>query len=116
MSLKLSDATILKLQEKYSYLTNFQSVDPTAPIDPINYRDAGGDNLLHIAAQLGDFNTVELLVKAGLKIDALGEMGFTPLHYAYQNKHSDIVAFLMENGAPQYLINYFGKVTGDYDN
>ena len=116
MSLKLSDADVLQLQEKYSYLTNFQSVDPTAPIDPMNYCDAGGDSLLHIAAQLGDLNTVKLLVRAGLKIDALGEMGFTPLHYAYQRKHVDIVAFLLKNGASQELMNYFGKVPGDYAN
>lgn len=52
--------------------------DSTAPIDPLTYREAGGDHLIHIAAFTGDLRTVELLLDAGEDVDAIGDMGETP--------------------------------------
>ena len=114
MSMKLNDELVSLLQKRYSYLTNFESGDPNAPIDPLSYRDAGGDNLILIAAQLGDLDTVELLVGAGMNIDEQGEMGFTALHYAYKRKHAEMVDFLLARGASKNIENDFGKLPGDY--
>jgi len=114
MSMKLNDETVLKLQEKYYYLTNYESSDPKAHIDPLNYRDAGGDNLMHIAARRGDLDTVRLLVDAGMNISEQGEMGFTALHNAYQYKHAEVDTFLLANGASTTSENNFGKLPGDY--
>ena len=114
MSIKLSDADVSQLQVKYYYLTNFESDDPSAPIDPIRYRDAGGDNLMHVAAQLGDLDTIKLLVEAGMNIDEQGEMGFTALHIAYRRKQPAVVDFLLAHGASTKIENNFGKLPSDY--
>lgn len=116
MSIKLSDEAILQLQRKYYYLTNFDSSDPTQPIDPLSYADAGGDNLLHIAARLGDLDTIKILVGAGLDINRQGEMGFTPLHNAYQYKQAAVVDFLLDRGASKKIENYFGQLPDDCTN
>lgn len=110
MSMKLSDEAISELQKKYDYLINYESSDPTAPIDPLTYVDSGGDSLVHIAAQHGDLNTIKLLVEAGIDIDQKGDMGFTALHYAYDSKHLGVVDFLLARGASPDIENEFGKV------
>ena len=109
MSIKLSDEAIAELQKKYDYLINYDSVDPTDPIDPLTYVDSNGDNLLHIAAQLGDVNTIALLVDAGVNINQKGDMGFTALHYAYDGKYSRAIEFLLAHGASAEIENEFGK-------
>ena len=114
MSMKMSDETVSLLQKKYYYLTNFESTDPNAPIDPLSYRDAGGDNLMIIAAQLGDLETIRLLVDAGMGVSEQGEMGYTALHYAYKRKHAEVVDFLLAHGASTTIENDFGKLPGEY--
>lgn len=109
MPMKLSDETVKELQNKYDYLINYESCDPTAPIDPITYVDSGGDNLVHIAAQVGDINTIKLLLAAGVDVNKKGDMGFTALHYAYDSKHMDVVTFLLSVGASAEIENEFGK-------
>jgi ankyrin repeat protein len=54
---------------------------------------------LHFAAQDGDFELVETLVKMGYPINAFDEISMTPLHYAVLNEHEDVAAFLMRSGA-----------------
>ena len=110
MSLKLSIEAIAELQHKYDYLINYESSDPTTPIDPLTYIDSGGDNLMHIAAQLGDVNTIKLLVQAGMDLNQKGDMGFTALHYAYDSKHFSTVDFLLKNGASADIKNEFGRL------
>jgi hypothetical protein len=112
MSMKLSDEAIEKLQKKYDYLINYDSIDPTDPIDPLTYVDSNGDNLMHIAAQLGDLNTITLLVDAGMNINQKGDMDSTALHYAYDGKHSHVVEFLLAHGASTEIENGFGKLPG----
>lgn len=112
--MRLTDEAVSLLQKKYYYLTNFASSDPNAPIDPLSYRDAGGDNLIIIAAQLDDLNTIEVLVDAGMNINEQGEMGNTALHYAYKRKRAEVIDFLLTHGASTNIENYFGKLPGDY--
>lgn len=95
-------------------MTNFESDDPSAAIDPLSYRDAGGDTLLHIAARLGDMDTIKWLVDAGMNINEQGEMGSTALHNAYQYRNTEIVEFLLDQGASPKTENYFGKLPRDY--
>lgn len=111
--MKLSDEAITELQKKYDYLINYDSSDPTDPIDPLTYVDSNGDNLMHIAAQLGDVNTIALLVDAGMNINQKGDMGSTALHYAYEGKHLPAVEFLLTHGASAEIENEFGKRPGE---
>jgi len=104
--MKLTEAEIEELQTKYSYLTNYESEDPEAPIDPLTYVDSNGDALLHIAAQREDKRTVELLLKAGVDVNLLGDMGNTALHYA---QTEELARLLLEHGASADIYNEFGK-------
>lgn len=113
MSIDLDRNAIVELQRKYDYLINYESNDPNEPINPLTYVDSNGDNLLHIAAQLGDVRTISLLLDAGMKVNEAGDMGFTPLHYAYQGKHSEAVDYLLNHGAGRNLRNEFGKLPGE---
>lgn len=104
--MKLSTTEISEIQQRYRYLTNYESTDLTARIDPLSYVDSNGDGLLHIAAQRGDLRTIELLLKGGADVNQLGDMGNTALHYA---DTQDIADTLMAHGALTDVINEFGK-------
>jgi ankyrin repeat protein len=102
----LSEVEVQELQKKYSYLVNYESEDPDAPIDPLTYVDSNGDALLHIAAQNGDLRTVEMLLKAGVDVNQVGDMGNTALHYA---KAEDVASLLLAHGASIEVRNEFGQ-------
>ncbi|CCF97526.1 ankyrin repeat domain-containing protein [Ralstonia solanacearum] len=104
--MKLTKAENGELQEKYSYLTNYEAEDPDAPIDPLTYVDSNGDALLHIAAQRGDTRTVEVLLTAGVDVNLLGDMGNTALHYA---QTVEMIHLLLAHGASAEICNEFGK-------
>jgi ankyrin repeat protein len=104
--MKLSDAEISEIRKKYSHYGNYESEDPDAPIDPLSYVDSNGDSLLHIASRLGDIQTVELLLKGGMDVNLIGDMGNTPLHYA---KNAEVATLLMAHGASRDIYNEFGK-------
>lgn len=105
--MNLTEAEIEELQTKYSYLTNYESEDPEAPIDPLTYVDSNGDALLHIAAQRGDVRTVELLLRAGIDANLLGDMSNTALHYA---QTEGVAGLLLKHGASSDVRNEFGKL------
>src|SRR5258705_3051744 len=109
MSLNLTQAEVRELQEKYRYLTNYESDDPASPIDPSSYVDSNGDTLLHIAANSGDLRTVELLLKAGADVNQTGDMGNTALHYARMNHLDDVARVLLAHGALANVENDFGQ-------
>ena len=109
MPMKLTEAEVQELQAKYSYLTNYQAEDPDAPIDPLTYVDSNGDALLHIAAQQGDQRTVELLLRAGVDVNLVGDMGNTALHYAQTEA---VASLLLTHGASAEICNEFGQRPG----
>jgi ankyrin repeat protein len=102
----LSPSELAELDAAFTYVTNYDSDDPTEKIDPLTYRAPDGDTCLHIAAHRGNLRAVELLIKAGLDINLQGDMGYTPLHYA---RTPEIVAFLLASGASTNLENEFGQ-------
>src|SRR5690242_2610644 len=102
----LTEAEVQELQAKYSYLTNYEAEEPDAPIDPLSYVDSNGDALLHLAAQRGDVRTVELLLRAGIDVNQIGDMGNTALHYA---QTEEMARLLLRHGASADVCNEFGK-------
>lgn len=112
MPIKLTNTEIQAIQERYSYLVNYESDDPNCPIEPMSYIDSNGDGLLHIATSAGDQKTVELLLRAGADVNQTGDMRFTALHYA-RAKHFDVIAdMLVAHGALTDIENDFGQIPG----
>ncbi|HJQ55418.1 MAG TPA: ankyrin repeat domain-containing protein [Vineibacter sp.] len=115
--MKLDDAEVKYLQEKFRDLLNWQSADMFEPIDPLTWVEPSGDNLLHVAAMRADSSSVELLLKAGMEVNKPGDMGYTALHYAYWKKETDelmrerdaVIELLLKYGASTDVRNEFGR-------
>jgi ankyrin repeat protein len=104
----LTGEQVAALRRGYSHLINYEGDDPTAPIDPLTYRAADGDRLIHIAAFAGDSRTVEWLLDAGEGVNATGDLGQTPAHYAATNLHKLTFDLLMSRGADPTIADEFG--------
>jgi ankyrin repeat protein len=102
----LSPTEVVELAAAFRDLINYESADPTAPIDPLTYRSPDGDTCLHVAARRGDVRSVELLLKAGADPNDLGDMKSTPLHCARDPR---IVEMLLAAGASDTIRNAFGR-------
>lgn len=107
--MQLTNDQIAHLQRLYADLLYYSADDPTQPIDPETYRAPDGDKLIHIAALRGDIGTVDLLFSAGENIDALGDMGLTPSHYAAIGKHRELFKRLKKAGANLAIEDEFGR-------
>lgn len=110
MRINLKVSELDELKKAFIDLLNYDSDDPTDPINPLTYIEPGGDNCLHIAAHRGDYRSVELLLRAGIDVNSLGEMNCTALHYAISNGHQNVADLLIKNGASTSLLNKFGKL------
>ena len=54
---------------------------------------------LHLAASSGDMATVERLIEANQPVNRFDTLGKTPLHYAAQGEHFEMVEALLRAGA-----------------
>ena len=106
----MTEEELARLQAAFSHLTNYESEDPTEPIDPLAYRDPDGDSCLHAAMYLGDIEIVRLLIKGGVDVDLVGDMGCTALHVATMHENQEIIDLLLENGASTTIRSEFGKL------
>ena len=102
----LSPTEVAELAAAFRDLINYESADPTAPIDPLTYRSADGDTCLHVAARRGDVRSLALLLKAGADPNDVGDMKSTPLHYA---KDPKVIEMLLAAGASDKIKNAFGR-------
>lgn len=110
MARPLTDTELRELRETFRHVTNYEDDDPFAPIDPLSYRAPDGDTCLHIASRRGDARAVQLLLEAGLDVNASGDMGSTPLHYAAS---PEVASLLREAGARTDVRDEFGKTAGE---
>jgi ankyrin repeat protein len=55
---------------------------------------------LHYAAADGDINTVKLLLENGAEIDIQNALGETPLSFAVQRGHNEVVGLLLKHDNP----------------
>lgn len=100
-----------ELKKSFYDLINYESSNPSEPIDPTTYIDSNGDNCLHIAAQRNDYRAVQLLVASrAIDVNSRGDMGCTALHYARANKYHEIEQILIDNGALDNIENDFGEL------
>jgi hypothetical protein len=112
--MRLSPKQIAWLQEAYDGLGNFEDgvfVDgnPLAPINPLKWMSPEGDRLIHVAALRGDLTAIELFANAGEDLNAVGDMGQTPAHYAAVGQRRSVFDFLIERGANTTIVDEFGN-------
>ena len=62
-------------------------------------KDDWDNDDLHFAAMDGDLLQVEELVRAGFPVSSFDSLGKTPLHYAAENEHLEVIRSLLESGA-----------------
>ncbi len=110
MSIKLTVDELARLQSAFDHLTNYESDDPTDPVDPLTYRSPDGDSCLHVAVILENLELVQLLIKGGVDVNLVGDMGCTALHVATRRKNQEIIDLLLENGASTDVLDEFGKL------
>ena len=70
---------------------------------PLNIRIVGGPTALTVAAQLGHFEIVKMLIEAGANINKLSVDGDGPLYKAIEQGHTEIAHYLVENKAKMVL-------------
>ncbi|XP_058459318.1 uncharacterized protein LOC131435441 [Malaya genurostris] len=65
----------------------------------MHVRDEENNTLLHLAATRGHLEITQILITAGISVDALGIGDKTPLHMAAVHGHANIAEILIANGA-----------------
>ena len=81
------------------------------------FTDSNGNTLFHLAAECGNAEVVEMLIKAGADLTVLndvvnhkGMFGNTPLHMAAESGNTDVIDMLKEAGADVAKRNEFGEI------
>ncbi|MDI6447531.1 ankyrin repeat domain-containing protein [Anaerobaca lacustris] len=89
---------------------------PTALAADVNHRNLvamlvnrGAAVTIHLAAYLGDIETIEKFVEADVDLDAADELGRTPLHLATEQGHRPIAALLVAGGAEVDARDQYGR-------
>jgi len=68
-----------------------------------------GLTALHVAAQLGRKDAVDVLLSAGASVDSVdGKNGRTALYYAAELNHIDVATALVDRGARVDVASYSG--------
>jgi ankyrin repeat protein len=102
-----SSSEYAELRNAFADLMNYESDDPTAPIEPLTYVAPDGDTCLHVASHRGNLRAIELLVKAGMDVNRPGDMGSTPLHYAAT---PEVASLLIASGASLTVRDEFDRL------
>ena len=97
-----TDATALMTACYHGYKSVAQELLQTRKIN-INEQNYHGMTALHMAAQAGYEEIVELLIKYGIEIDATTEDGTTALFNAVEKGHLTVVETLLANHAEANL-------------
>ena len=98
-----------ELVERYKTCPEFYSVR----FADANQTGLTGDTLLHAAVIRGIPQDVDILMRAGARVNAVGDMGDTPLHHAASRGLTEIVQQLLRYGANRDIKNEFGETPID---
>lgn len=94
-----SRATALHIAVAAGDFPTIKTILYTIPAPSTNLCDHAGHTALHIAAEKGYIEVVELLIEKGSKVDSIDNRSWTPLHRAAYMGHTDVVKALVGRGA-----------------
>lgn len=97
-------STSLRMTELYHTLFPFL----------LDWSNSGGKTALHIAAQAGNFEFINLLCDLGADIDLTDLQGNTPLHYASAWGHLDTIKVLLERDCQFAARSFEGYTASDF--
>ena len=95
--------------ERYQRYPQFLGIE----ITDVNQRAAMNDAMLHFAAEAGSTEDIDVLIASGAKVNAVGDIGNTPLHSAALMGKVDAAKRLIELGADLMLKNELGQKAVD---
>ncbi|MFQ3262248.1 ankyrin repeat domain-containing protein [Reinekea sp.] len=100
-----------ELRKVFSYV---KSVPDFALInvDSVESRNGYGDTPLHIVCVGGHSEWAKVLLANSADINAVGEFGFTPLHYAIEHEQLDVIKLLLKYD-PSLIRDYDGNTQLD---
>lgn len=104
----LTSEELAELNHCFRDELNYESDDPLEPIDLLTWIAPDDDTPLHVAAWRDDVRAIELLIKAGVDVNAQGDMSSTALHIASSKGNKKIQDLLLNNGASTEIVNEFG--------
>jgi len=93
------------LIERYQQYPQFLGIEISEP----NQRAAMNDTMLHFAAESGATGDIEVLVASGAEVNAIGDIGNTPLHGAAMMGRFSAAKRLLDLGADPTIKNELGQ-------
>ena len=100
-----NDTALASALQRYSQAADFLDVELTDP----RQKGIGEDTPLHMAAQDGRDEDIELFLDHGCDVNEPGDLGYTPLHFAVMGGHLDTARLLLSHGADLEAKNEFGE-------
>jgi len=79
-------------------------------------KDDDKNSMLHYATRTGAKGCAQVLIEAGIRVNAKNSCGRTALHYAMENRDHDLIAILIEAGANQDIKDADGQSPQDIFN
>lgn len=74
-------------------------MEPIIQYFDLNYCNLQKQTALHHEAKWGRLHNLSFLLKYGANIEALDSLSYSPLCYAIEGNHTEVVEFLIGNGA-----------------
>lgn len=104
-----SGYTHLMTAAEYGRLNSMRSLlDSRVDVNSTGSGQNRDSTALHMAANAGQSDAIELLLSRNANIDALGEQQMTPLHHAAAQGHLGAVRTLLECGANRFAFDSAG--------
>ena len=87
--------------------------EPLLEEELVSIKNSAGDMLLHVAASMGRIEDVKFLLDLGAPVNEVGDLGYTPLHYAAESGFRDVFVYLVSQGASEGAKNAYGDEPRD---
>lgn len=97
------------LASEFSDVINYGADNPLEPIDPLSYVSPEGDTCLHIAVWRRDPEAIDMLCRAGIDVNAIGDMGQSALGIAAELGDAEICRLLLANGASTSVVDELSR-------